>query len=201
MDRFIETTPFFSADHRKLAVEVADLAEREVEVRAGDDEQDADEAVRSYVMLLFEADLLRYAVAMPGQAFDLRSFCIIRETLSYSSSLADLAFVMQGLGTYAISLAATEHVRDFWLARAANAKAIAAFALTEPDAGSDVAAIMTTARREDDAFIIDGHKRFISNAGVADFYTVFARTGTDANGRALLSANSFSSKMAVFFVV
>ncbi|MDX6576400.1 MAG: acyl-CoA dehydrogenase, partial [Blastocatellia bacterium] len=159
MDRFIETTPFFTADQRKLSAEVADLAEREVEVRAGDDEQDADEAVRSYVMLLFEADLLRYAVATPGQPFDLRSFCIIRETLSYSSSLADLAFVMQGLGTYAISLAATEHVRDFWLARAANAKAIGAFALTEPDAGSDVAAIKTTARREDDAYIIDGRKR------------------------------------------
>ena len=149
MDRFIETTPFFSADHRKLSAEVADLAEREVEVRAGDDEQDVDESVRSYVMLLFEADLLRYAVATPGQPFDLRSFCIIRETLSYSSSLADLAFVMQGLGTYAISQAATEHVRDFWLARAANGKAIGAFALTEPDAGSDVAGLKTTARREE----------------------------------------------------
>ena len=150
MDSFIATTPFFSSDHRTLAERVAEFAEREVEVRAGDDEGDADEAVRGYVMLLFEADLLRYAVAMPGQAFDLRSFCIIRETLSYSSSLADLAFVMQGLGTYSISLAATEHVRDFWLARAANGKAIGAFALTEPDAGSDVAALKTTARREDD---------------------------------------------------
>ena len=90
MDRFIETTPFFAADHRTLAERVADLAEREVEVRAGDDEQDVDEAVRGYVMLLFEADLLRYAVAVPGEPFDLRSFCLIRETLSYSSSLADL---------------------------------------------------------------------------------------------------------------
>ena len=143
MDRFIETTPFFSSDHRTLAARMAEFAEREVEVRAGDDEGDVDEALRGYVLLLAEADLLRYAVAAAGHAFDLRSFCIIRETLSYSSSLADLAFVMQGLGTYAISLAATEHVRDFWLARAANGKAIAAFALTEPDAGSDVAAIKT----------------------------------------------------------
>src|ERR1700704_6950059 len=181
MDRFIETMPFFSAGHLKLSAEVADLAEREVEVRAGDDEQDVDEAVRSYVMLLFEADLLRYAVAMPGKAFDLRSFCIIRETLSYSSSLADLAFVMQGLGTYAISLAATEHVRDFWLTRARNGKAIGAFALTEPDAGSDVAALKTTAEIDDDSYLINGRKRFISNAGVADFYTVFARTGTRAD--------------------
>src|SRR5256885_12678959 len=151
-------------------------------------------------MLLFEADLLRYAVAMPGQAFDLRSFCIIRETLSYSSSLADLAFVMQGLGTYAISLAATEHVRDFWLAAARTGKAIAAFALTEPDAGSDGAALKTTARREDDAFIIDGRKRFISNAGVADFYTVFARTGTRPDGRAEISAFVVGARMPGFSV-
>jgi acyl-CoA dehydrogenase len=200
MDSFIETTPFFSADHRTLAERVAELAEREVEVRAGDDEQDVDEAVRSYVMLLFEAGLLRYAVATPGQPFDLRSFCLIRETLSYSSSLADLAFVMQGLGTYAISLAATEHVRDFWLARAANGKAIGAFALTEPDAGSDVAALKTTARREDDAYIIDGRKRFISNAGVADFYTVFVRTGTRKDGRAEISAFVISARMPGFSV-
>ena len=72
MDRFIATTPFFSSEHRALAERVAEFAEREVEVRAGDDEQDVDEAVRSYVMLLFEADLLRYAVAAPGQPFDLR---------------------------------------------------------------------------------------------------------------------------------
>src|ERR1044072_925312 len=120
MDPFIATTPFFSAEHRTLAERVADFAEREIEVRAGDDEGDVDEALRGYVALLSENDLLKYAVAEPGQTFDLRSFCIIREILSYSSSLADLAFVMQGLGTYAISLAATEHVRAFWLARALN---------------------------------------------------------------------------------
>jgi acyl-CoA dehydrogenase len=139
-------------------------------------------------------------VATPGEPFDLRSFCVIREILSYSSSLADLAFVMQGLGTYAISLAATEHVRDFWLARALNAKAIAAFALTEPDAGSDVAAIKTTARREGDAYVLDGRKRFISNAGVADFYTVFARTGTREDGRAEVSAFVISARLPGFQV-
>ena len=200
MDSFIATTPFFFSDHRALAARMAEFAERELEVRAGDDEGDVDEALRGYVLLLAENDLLRYAVALPGQPYDLRSFCIIRETLSYSSSLADLAFVMQGLGTYAISLAATEHVRDFWLARAANGKAIAAFALTEPDAGSDVAAIKTTARREEDSYIIDGRKRFISNAGVADFYTVFARTGTRADGRAEISAFIVSARMPGFAV-
>jgi acyl-CoA dehydrogenase len=115
--------------------------------------------------------------------------------------LADLAFVMQGLGTYAISISASEHVRDFWLARARTGKAIAAFALTEPDAGSDVAALKTTARKEDDSYIIDGRKRFISNAGVADFYTVFARTGTRADGRAEISAFIVSARMPGFGVV
>src|SRR6266699_2001421 len=197
---FVDTTPFFTNEHRALVKRVAEFSEREIEVRAGDDEQDVDEGLRSYIMLLFEANLLRYAVAVPGQSFDLRSFCLIREALSYSSSLADLAFTMQGLGTYAISLAATEHVRDFWLARAANGKAIAAFALTEPEAGSDVAALKTTARREDDAYVIDGRKRFISNAGVADFYTVFARTGTREDGRAEISAFIISSRMPGFRV-
>ena len=200
MDPFIATTPFFSAEHRALAERVADFAEREIEVRAGDDEGDVEEALRGYVALLSENDLLKYAVAQPGQIFDLRSFCIIRETLSYSSSLADLAFVMQGLGTYAISLAATEHVRDFWLARALNGQAIAAFALTEPDAGSDVAALKTEAQLEDESYIINGRKRFISNAGVADFYTVFARTGTRDDGRAEISAFIVSARMQGFSV-
>jgi acyl-CoA dehydrogenase len=200
MDRFIQTTPFFSSEHRALAERLAAFTEREIEVHAGDDERDVDEALRSYVLLLAENDLLKYAIAVPGQPFDLRSCCIIRETLSYSSSLADLAFVMQGLGTYAISLAATEHVRDFWLARAGTGKAIAAFALTEPDAGSDVASLKTTARREDDSYILDGRKRFISNAGVADFYTVFARTGTRDDGRAEISAFIVSARMPGFSV-
>jgi len=201
MDIFIASTPFFTAEHRALAERIAAFAEREVEVRAADDETDVEEALRSYVLLLAENDFLRYAVAEPVSPFDLRSFCLIRETLSYSSSLADLACVMQGLGTHAISLAATEHVRDFWLARARNGQAIAAFALTEPEAGSDVGSIKTTAHREDDAFVINGRKRFISNAGVADFYTVFARTGTREDGRAELSAFIVSARMPGFSVV
>jgi len=200
MDSFIQTTPFFSTDHRALADRLTQFAEREVEARAADDEHDPDQALRDYVLLLAENDLLRYAVATPGQPFDLRAFCIVRESLSYSSSLADLAFVMQGLGTYAISLSATEHVRDFWLARARTGKAIAAFALTEPEAGSDVAALKTVARKEADAFFIDGRKRFISNAGVADFYTVFARTGTRSDGRAEISAFIVSARMPGFSV-
>lgn len=200
MDQFIATTPFFTAEHRALLDRVTAFAEREIEARSGDDESDADEALRSYVLLLAENDLLRFAVATPGGPFDLRSFCLIRETLAYSSSLADVAFVMQGLGTYAIGLAGTEHVRDFWLARARNGQAIAAFALTEPDAGSDVAGLKTIATGEDETYVINGRKRFISNAGVADFYTVFARTGTNDDGRAEISAFIVSARMPGFRV-
>ncbi|HEX3084102.1 MAG TPA: acyl-CoA dehydrogenase family protein [Pyrinomonadaceae bacterium] len=200
MDSFIDTTPFFTSEHRALASRITQLVEREVEAHAADDERDPEQALRDYVLLLAENDLLRFAVPTPGQIFDLRAFCLIRESLSYSSSIADLAFVMQGLGTYAISLSATEHVRDFWLARARTGRAIAAFALTEPDAGSDVAGLKTAARREDDSYIIDGRKRFISNAGVADFYTVFARTGTRDDGRAEISAFIVSARMPGFSV-
>lgn len=196
MDLFIEEMPFFSAEQRALAGRVAEFVAVEIEPLAGE-ETDEDARFRDLLALLAKADLLRYAVATGETAtLDVRALCVIREALSYSSSLSDLAFVMQGLGTYAISLAASEHIREFWLSRAASGKAIAAFALTEPDAGSDVAALQTTARRDADAYLIDGHKRFISNAGLADFYTVFARTGTRADGRAELSAFVVGARMA-----
>jgi acyl-CoA dehydrogenase len=199
MDTFISETPFFTTEQRNLAASVAGFVASEIEPRAGE-EADTDAHFRSLLALLAEAGLLQYAVASAGTSLDTRSLCLIREALSYSSALADLAFVMQGLGTYAVSLAAPEHVRDFWLARAASGKAIAAFALTETQAGSDVAAIETTARSEGDAYVIDGHKRFISNAGLADFYTVFARTGTRPDGRAELSAFVVGARMPGFHV-
>ena len=199
MDTFITETPFFTTEQRNLATSVAGFVATEIEPR-GAEEQDTEAHFRDLLALLAQAGLLRYAVASAGERLDTRSLCLIREALSYSSPLADLAFVMQGLGTYAISLAAPEHVRDFWLSRAASGKAIAAFALTETNAGSDVAAIETTARREGDAYLINGHKRFISNAGLADFYTVFARTGTRADGRAELSAFVVGARMPGFRV-
>ena len=200
MDQFIEQTPFFSADHRSLAKSIAAFVEQEIETRAIE-ERDADERTREYVSLLAAAGGLRYAVATPQRPLDVRALCLIREALAYSSSLADSAFVMQGLGTYAIAQAAPDHVRDFWLARAAEGKAIAAFALTEPEAGSDVAAIQTTAQRDGDAYVINGTKRFISNAGIADFYTVFARTNTRGDGRPEVSAFVVSAKIPGFSVV
>jgi acyl-CoA dehydrogenase len=198
MDSLIDQLPFFTPEHRNLAQSVAQFVEQEIEPQAGE-ERDVEERARYYVSILAKAGALDYCVAQTK--LDIRSLCLVREALAYSSSLADLAFVMQGLGTYAISQAAPDHVRDFWLTRANEGKAIAAFALTEPDAGSDVAAIQTTARREEDSYLINGRKRFISNAGIADFYTVFARTGTREGGRAALSAFVVGSKMQGFTVV
>lgn len=199
-DKFIDQLPFFSPEHRTVAADIRSFVAKEIEPRV-DKETDTDTELRQLIEVLAQAGVLHYAVATPGTKLDVRALCLIREALSYSSALADLAFVMQGLGTYAISQAAPEHLRDFWVSRAAQGKSIAAFALTEPDAGSDVAAIKTTARRDGDAYVLDGNKCFISNAGVADFYTVFARTGTDASGRASLSAFVVGAKMPGFSVV
>jgi len=197
MDSLISQLPFFNTEHRDLAQTVTQFVEQQIEPRAAD-ETNIDVSARDFVSLLAQARLLDYAVS--NTKLDIRSLCLIREALAYSSSLADLAFVMQGLGTYAISQAAPDHVREFWLSRAASGKAIAAFALTEPEAGSDVAAIQTTARRDGETYVIDGRKRFISNAGIADFYTVFAKTGTREDGRASLSAFVVGSKMQGFSV-
>jgi acyl-CoA dehydrogenase len=198
MDRLITELPFFTPEHRNLVQSVEQFVAQEIEPRAAD-EDDVERLARDFVQLLAQAGILNYAIA--ESKLDVRSLCLIREALAYSSSLADLAFVMQGLGTYAIARAAPDHVRDFWLSRAANGKAIAAFALTEPNAGSDVSAIQTTARREGETYVIDGRKRFISNAGIADFYTVFAKTGAREDGRPVLSAFVVSSKMQGFRVV
>src|SRR5687768_7529468 len=205
-DRFITETPFFEEEHAPLAEGVAVFVAREIEpraVRAESGEVDEDAHFRELLDLLAQSGLLSYAVAPGGgetRPLDTRALCVIREALAYSSAVADLAFVMQGLGTYAVSLAAPEHVRDFWLERARSGKSVAAFALTEPEAGSDVSSIRTEARREGDAYVINGHKCFISNAGVADFYTVFARTGTRADGRAELSAFIVGARMPGFRV-
>ena len=199
MDHFLDQLPFLTPDHLTLAQSMARFVEREIEPQAIE-ERDVEEHARHYVGALANAGVLRYA-ATTDSKLDIRALCLIREALAYASALADLAFVMQGLGTYAISLAAPEHVRDFWLSRAVEGKAIAAFALTEPEAGSDVAAIQTTARREGDSYVINGTKRFISNAGIADFYTVFARTGTREDGRPSLSAFVVSAKMQGFRVL
>lgn len=198
MDRLISQLPFFTDEHRNLAHSMAQFVAQEIEPRAAI-EDDIEDLARDFVQLLARERVLNYAVS--ESKLDIRALCLIREELAYSSALADLAFVMQGLGTYAIARAAPDHVRDFWLARAASGKAIAAFALTEPNAGSDVAGIQTTARRDGETYVIDGRKRFISNAGIADFYLVFAKTGERDDGRPVISAFVVGAKMQGFRVV
>ena len=109
-------------------------------------------------------------------SFDVRSLAIIRETLARHDALADFAFAMQGLGSGAISLAGSPELKERYLPRVASGEAIAAFALSEAGAGSDVAAICCRARRDGDSYVLDGEKTWISNGGIAEFYCVFART-------------------------
>src|SRR5690606_35169643 len=110
---------------------------------------------------------------------DVRTLCLTRETLARRSGLADFVFAMQGLGSGPVSLFGTAEQKARWLPAVAAGEAIAAFALSEPEAGSDVAALATTARRDGDGWVLDGTKTFISNGGLADRYTVFARTGEE----------------------
>ena len=181
--------PFFDERHRALATEldqfVADGALADV------DHGDVDTACRQLVSALGAAGILRHCVpkAFGGasEEIDSRVLCLIRETLAYRDGLADFAFAMQGLGTGAISLSGSEALKQAILPGVAEGRLISAFALTEPDAGSDVAAMATAARRDGDHYVLDGEKTFISNGGIADVYTVFARTG-EAPGTRGISA-------------
>jgi acyl-CoA dehydrogenase len=149
--------------------------------RHGSEDRDAvDAACRQLVRDLGAAGWTRYSVPFDAEApvaeFDVRALALIRETLAWHNGLADFAFAMQGLGSGAISLAGSKEIKHQYLPRVAAGEAIAAFALSEPDAGSDVAAINCSARRDGDFYVLDGQKTWISNGGIADFYCVFART-------------------------
>ncbi len=170
--------PFFDERHRKLAAELGDWAATHVHDAHGDD---VDATCRALVKQLGQAGWLTHAIGGTqhggaADAIDTRSICILRETLGFHSGLADFAFAMQGLGSGAISLAGTAQQQAAWLPRVARGDAIAAFALSEPDAGSDVAALRCAARLDGDHYVLDGEKTWISNGGIADFYVVFART-------------------------
>ncbi|MBX3569667.1 MAG: acyl-CoA dehydrogenase family protein [Rhizobiaceae bacterium] len=181
--------PFYGPEHRALA------AELDAFVAAGGlgtiDHHDVDSACRALVARLGDAGLLRHCVpaAFGGssEAIDSRALCLIRETLAYEDGLADFAFAMQGLGTGAISLSGSPELQRRVLPEVAAGRMISAFALTEPEAGSDVAAMSTAARRDGDSYVLDGEKIWISNGGIADVYTVFARTG-EAPGTRGISA-------------
>ena len=171
--------PFFDAHHGVLARDLDAWAAANLADAHG---ADVDAVCRALVARLGQGGWLRHAVAGVGHgsadaAIDTRAICLIRETLARHAGLADFAFAMQGLGSGAISLFGSAAQRQKWLPSVADGSAIAAFALSEPAAGSDVAALQCAARRDGDAWVLDGEKTWISNGGIADVYIVFARTG------------------------
>jgi alkylation response protein AidB-like acyl-CoA dehydrogenase len=173
--------PFFDDAHRRLAAEAGKWAVATFADGAHPSERaDVDRRCRELVGRLGKAGLLRHCLRAAdggiGEDFDARSICVLRETLAQHDGLADFAFAMQGLGSAPLSLAGHERLRATWLPQVADGSAIAAFALSEPGAGSDVAAIETTARLDGDSYVLNGSKTWISNGGIADFYCVFART-------------------------
>lgn len=176
--------PFFDDDLRRLA---ADLRAWCADHLPDDEPADVDARCRDLVARLGDAGWLRYGVpAAHGGArptVDTRALCLIRATLAYHDGLADFAFAMQGLGSGAIALAGTPEQQARYLPAVAAGRLIPAFALSEPDAGSDAAALATTAARDGDDYILDGTKTWISNGGIADLYVVFARSGPEPGGR------------------
>jgi acyl-CoA dehydrogenase len=188
--RYLEL-PFFEPRHATLVDTVDRWAAR---TAPGIDHTDTDGACRAWVRALGGGGWLRYTVpaAYGGllPVLESRSLCLLRETLARHDGLADFAFAMQGLGSGAITLAGSDALRTRWLPKVARGEAIAAFALSEPDAGSDVAAMQTRARREQGAdgaahWVLDGTKTWISNGGIADFYVVFARTADEPGARGI----------------
>ena len=172
--------PFFSDEHRELASRLDDWADRHIPSLTAEEHHDLDGTCKAIVKALGDAGFTSYAVpaSAGGQhkKLDVRSLCIIRETLARHNALADFAFAMQGLGSGPISLFGDEAQQATYLNAVATGDKIAAFSLSEPEAGSDVAAMSCSARADGDQWVLNGTKTWISNAGIADFYTVFART-------------------------
>jgi acyl-CoA dehydrogenase len=196
--------PFFDDGHRNLAARLAEWAAMRLTGRAvAEDRDSVDGACRQLVRDLGQAGWTRYcapgemaegAAKEPRTAFDVRALALIRETLARHDALADFAFAMQGLGSGAISLAGSPELRARYLPRVAAGEAIAAFALSEPEAGSDVAALQCRAARAGDGYELDGRKTWISNGGIADFYCVFARTsGPDVRPDGTTSADGITA--------
>jgi len=179
--------PFLDERHRSLARALDAWALGNAAHGHG---PDVDAECRALVRSLGTAGWLRHAVGGvefggAGDALDTRALCLIRETLARHSGLADFAFAMQGLGSGAISLAGTPAQKQRYLTRVARGEAIAAFALSEPDAGSDVGAMACAGRVDGADVVIDGQKTWISNGGIADFYVTFVRTGEAAGARGI----------------
>lgn len=179
--------PFFEPRHREFARALDGWAAEALAVVPHDGDVDA--VCRRLVRALGDGGWLRQSVALqPSDAIDTRAICLARDILARHHGLADFAFAMQGLGSGAISLDGTAEQRARWLPAVASGKAVAAFALSEAEAGSDVAAMRCRARDDGDAWVLDGEKTWISNGGIADLYVVFARTGDAARGTADIGA-------------
>lgn len=183
-DRSFLQWPFFDDGHRRLADDLDEWCSANIAHEHGDD---VDAQCRLLVQRLGDGGWLRYCVpaAYGGalESIDVRSLALIRETLARHSGLADFAFAMQGLGSGTITLFGTEEQKREYLPDVAAGRRIAAFALTEPGSGSDVAAMATTAVADADGYRIDGAKTYISNGGIADYYVLFARTGEAPGSR------------------
>jgi acyl-CoA dehydrogenase len=180
--------PFFDEAHRKFGSAFGDWADREVLQRIN--HKDVDGSCRSLVRVLGEAGWLKAVVpaAYGGltEKLDVRTLCVAREILAWHDSLADFAFAMQGLGTASISLYGSNETKSKYLPAVRDGRHLAAFALSEPDAGSDIGALATAATKDGPAHVrIDGIKTWISNGGIADHYVVFARTGEAPGAKGL----------------
>ena len=180
--------PFFDDAHRRFAADLAAWADREIDPLV--DHHDVDESCRRLVRALGEAGWLKAVVPAShggrSKALDVRTLCLAREILAYRAGLADFAFAMQGLGTGSITLFGSPELKDRYLPAVRDGRALAAFALSEPEAGSDVAALATTATPDGPAHIrLDGVKTWISNGGIGDHYIVFARSGEAPGARGL----------------
>lgn len=181
MEKSFLSWPFFEPRHRELAGELQAWCEDSLPEPTGDLDQDC----RTLVAELGNAGFLKLCVSNGDRRPDVRSLALVRETLAYHSALADFAFAMQGLGSGAISLFGTVEQKRRWLPDVASGESIAAFAMTEPDCGSDAANIDTSAMSDGDEWELVGEKTYISNGGIADFYVTFARTGEGEGARGL----------------
>ena len=181
-DRSFLSWPFFDERHRELARDLADWCAANL---AGRYAENLDDECRALVRELGAAGFLKLTVSDSKHRADVRSLAVARETLAYHSGLADFAFAMQGLGSGAISLFGTVEQKREWLPKVASGQAIAAFAMTEPECGSDAANMQTSAMRDGNEWVLVGEKTYISNGGIADFYVTFARTGEGEGARGL----------------
>ena len=175
----IYSLPLFSDADRDL---LRDSREIIRELRFPQPSGDGHDALKQSLKILADAGLLDYGVAEKGKHLGLTSFALIRETIAYHSVIGDLAFVMQTLGSLPVQLAGSDELKSEYLTQVTKGEAIAAFALSEAGAGSDVAALEATAKKKDNSYIINGNKRLISNAGAATHYSVFARTSEGPKG-------------------